>query len=138
MQTKESYFEAVRKKSSAEGFKEQKKLYEFVKTYPGLKAEHGPKDDVKNLSYVIKAGPYSVGYVQDDGLIQAYFLGYESTNTPLPEELREEYRRKTGEILGVKSKSEKWKNIVKPGTTLPLDKLKQLLVWIAQEIVKTK
>jgi hypothetical protein len=62
---------------------------------------------------VIKAGPYSVGYVQDDGLTQVYFYGYESANLPLPEKLREDYMKRTKEILNIKSKSEKWKNVGK-------------------------
>ena len=123
MQTKKSYFQAVRKKSSDEGFEEQKKLYNYVNTYPGLCAKHGTGENVKNLSYVIKAGPYSVCYVQDDGLIQVYFYGHESVNNPLPEKLREEYRRKTEEILNIKSKSEAWKNVGILGTSLSFDKL---------------
>ncbi len=137
-QTKESYCQAVRKKSSDEGFKEQKKLYIYLNTHPRLSAEHGKDDDVKNLSYVIKVGPYSVAYVQDDGLVQIYFLRLNHINTPLPDYLRETYRSKTYEVLDVKSKSEAWKEVGRLGANLSLDKLKELLDWIAGEVGKIK
>ena len=129
----ESFFQAVDEKSTDKIREEQKKLYSYLNASPFLSVDHG--SGKRNESYKIKASRYSLGYVQADGPVELYFLDSRYSKTPLPDQLREAYRREAEKILNIDTKGKPWKKVGKLGTSLSFDKLRQVLDWIAREIV---
>ncbi len=132
----ESYFQAVGEKSTDTIRDDQKKLYNYLSASPILSAIHGTGK--KNESYTIKAGRYSLGYVQADGPIELYFLGPKHSKSPLPDQLREAYRGKAEKILNTDTGGKPWKKVGILSIDLSFAQLKQLLDWVAHEIGKTK